>query len=86
MEYADIELPLEYWEQRKEFLKQARRWFIFGKVRMIKKKESCAIIFYHNTSLYYLVNGAVNFGAWLKSKGYRTYHNAMIYESDNHKI
>lgn len=80
MEYADIDLPIEYWDKRKEFLKQARSLFCFGKVRMVKNKTCCKIIFYHNTSLYYLVNACINFGAWLKSNGYRTFHNPMIYE------
>ena len=80
MECAVIDLPLEYWEQRKEFLQQSRSWFCFGKVRMVKNKRCCRIIFYHNTSLFYLVNAAINFGAWLKSKGYRTYHNPMTWK------
>ncbi len=80
MQYAKIKLPIEYWNKRKEFLKAARRLFLFGKVRMIKTKTDCSIIFYNNTQLYYLVNAAINFGGWLKHKKYRTYHNSLIYE------
>jgi len=75
MEKAAISLPIEYWEKRKEFLKEARSWFLFGKVRMVKGNKECQIVFFHNTQLYYLVTGCINFGAWLKSKGYKTLHN-----------
>jgi hypothetical protein len=82
IESAKIHLPLEYWDQRKQFLKEVRRWFIFGKVRMIKGKDCCHIVFYNNTSLYYLVNAAIHFGAFLKSNGYKTYHNAFLFNEE----
>jgi len=80
MEYTGIDLPIEYWDKRKDFLKEARSWCCGGKVKMVKKKKCCTIIFYHNTDLYYLLNACINLGAWMKSNGYRTHYNSMIYD------
>lgn len=82
MESVAICLPLEYWEKRKEFLKAARYWLISGKVRMVKSNNYCRIIFYDNNQLCYLVNSAMNLGAWMKSKGYRTIYNPMTYKEE----
>jgi hypothetical protein len=80
MDYAKFSFPLEYWEERKEFLRIARTWFCFGKVRMVKTKTDCSIIFYHNSQVQYIVSASMNFGAWLKYKGYKTLHNDFDFE------
>ena len=79
MEKESIYLPLEYWDKRKEFLKELRSWLVYGKVRMVKNKSYCRIVFYYQDNLCYIINACINFGAWLKNEGYRTYHNKMIY-------
>jgi len=85
IEYIDIALPLEYWDERKELLKEVRSWY--AEAKMVKRKHCCAIVFcrYDYTNSYYLINSAINLGAFLKSKGYTTQHNPFTFNEKNNR-